>query len=151
MKNKAKDISQIRDKLLLKVCTIILVSQRKWATWMGLRFNTLPRLYRYICMGMFFLVMITASAFSIIRAFRPDYTKPNLRHTPMIVSPSFERPNRSDLRDTVWISGQVRSFERYMDSLALTANGRQEKARFLKAHPGLTDSVKRIKELLKLK
>lgn len=143
----------IKDRATKTISVKVLRLQRKWADWMNVKCNALSAGQRKIYFLLFFAVMGSFSALSLISAFRED----SRQVVKSVVLerrsgiPKLQSPNKDDELSDAQLGLKIKEFDRYLDSLGQSASGREQTKKFLDSHPGLMDSVRRIKEMYKIK
>jgi len=135
------DQSDGKDRIASAIAARFLRLQVGWAKWMQRHFEGFSLLGKKLWLFGLVALMGGYSGFLIVQGFFvKDIRSKNTTGSGSI---TFQQPIREkhDLDEDTAVFQRLKSFSRYMDSLELTHEGREVKARILQAHPGLMDSL----------
>jgi hypothetical protein len=136
-----KDQADGKDQIAGAIATRFLRLQVGWAKWMQRHFEGFSVLGKKLWLFGLVALMGGYSGFLIVQGFVvKDITSKNSVGSGSI---TFHQPvkEKQSIDEDTAVFERLKSFSRYMDSLELTNEGRVVKARILKAHPGLMDSL----------
>lgn len=148
---KRKEIGAVekkKDQLAAVLAGWLEQLQSRWAAWMNRWFNRLGYKKKLACYYAMLAIGIGASIYSLMEVGHKrngPKMKPQMIRSPAVEidkpGPRLSDRELSDIQRFFWL----------MDSLSKNPTGAKSRDSILKLHPGLQDSILRVRELYNLK
>ena len=151
-RNRKSNEHPLKDKAARGIAKFLLRMQTKFSEFMNTNTKNIPVKRLKIFLVAFSLFGGGFSIYLIAEAIlKEDKQQTPIKIDKVNVPKYYDQSGTDDLQTEQYVEEEtfkgIQSFERYMDSLKQTESGRKLHDSFLITRPGLTDSIRMLKEI----